>query len=104
MSAWARSENAMQAKIAIRAMQCRNRARRGSRRIALAHPELQHAPIVGAGDAEDEAIQRGLLAGFGQVADFGGDHAADGVVLLVRERAAELLVEVLDRRQRIYQP
>src|SRR6185312_13278153 len=71
---------------------------------SLAYPELQHAPIIRAGHPEYESIQRGFLAGFGQVPDLGGDHATDGVVLLIGIIAAELLVELLDRRERIHQP
>src|SRR5690554_2620088 len=56
---------------------------------------------VGAGDAEAEAAQRQLFAGFRQVADGGSDQAADGVVLVVVEVGAEALVEVVDRGQRI---
>src|SRR5687767_14727712 len=45
--------------------------------------EVVHAPAVGAADAEVQAAERELLAGFREVADRGGDEAADGVVLVV---------------------
>ena len=53
-----------------------------------AHHELQHAARVGLGHLEMQAAERGFLADFGQVADFRGHHAADGVELLVAEVAS----------------
>ncbi len=63
--------------------------------------ERMHAAHIGAGHAEHVATERQLLAGFGQVADRGGDQAADGVVFVFIEVGAEALVEVLDRGQRV---
>src|SRR5690242_14710933 len=44
-----------------------------------AEHEAVHAAAVGAADAEVEAAHRQFLAGLRQVADGGGDEAADGV-------------------------
>ena len=67
---------------------------------AHAHRELMHAPRIGLRHLEMEAAELGFFAGFGQMAHFAGDHAADGVELVVAELAAEALVEIGDRRQR----
>ena len=61
-----------------------------------------HAARIGPCHPEQETAQRQFLAGFGQMADGGGDQAADGVVLVVREVGAEAFVEVGDGRQRIH--
>ena len=65
-----------------------------------AHRKLQYAAVVGTGHAELETAEHGFFAGFWQVAEFGSDHAADGVELVVGELAAEAVVEVGDRRER----
>ena len=66
-----------------------------------AHVQRMQAARIGAGDAEREAAQGQFLAGFRQVADRGGDQAADGVVFVVVEVGAEAFVEIGDRGQRI---
>src|SRR4249920_2051111 len=62
-----------------------------------AHDEAVHTPRVGAADPEMEASQCQLFAGLRQVTNRGGDEAADGVVFVVAEIGAELLVEIGDR-------
>src|SRR4051812_40600545 len=62
--------------------------------------ELLHTAIVGFGDAEDEVADRDLLADGGQVAELGGDHAADGVELFVGKVGTGELVEVGDGGER----
>src|SRR5579885_1428501 len=71
--------------------------------VAHMHGQLQHPARVGLGDAEHEAAEGDLLARFGQVAEFGRDHAADGVEFVLREAAAEALVEIGDRGERVDQ-
>src|SRR4249919_1281373 len=67
------------------------------------HADMQgvQAARIGAGHAEAEAAQREFLAGFRQVADRGGEQAADGVVFVVVEIGAEAFVKIADGRERI---
>src|SRR6185437_2654132 len=73
-------------------------------RCATRDAELLHASVVGFGDVEQVVAGAGFLARLGQVAELGGEQAADGVELLVGERGAHFLVEVLDRGERADQP
>ena len=58
---------------------------------------------VGACDPEAEAVEREFFAGFGQMADGGGDQPADGVVLVVVEIRTEARIEIADRGKRVDQ-
>src|SRR5690606_19550959 len=65
-----------------------------------AHLQRMQSTRVGARDAEAEAAQGQFLAGFRQVADPGGHHAADGLVLAVVEVRAAALGDLRDRGRR----
>ena len=60
-----------------------------------------HAAIVGAQDLEEEVIDDDALAAPRQMAETMHHEAADGIEFLIRIIRAEILVEILDRRQRL---
>ena len=60
------------------------------------------APAVGAQHAEAEVVDRRGLAALGQAAERAQHEPADGVELVVRERGAEVLVEVGDLGLRLH--
>src|SRR5687768_3768030 len=64
--------------------------------------ERMHAARVGLGYAELETSQGQFLVGVRQMADGGGDQAADSVVFVVGKIGAETFVEVGNGSQRVH--